>query len=114
MKLYHNPRCSKSREALHLCRESGKEFTIISYLESGLSADEIRGLTTRLSSDLHTLVRDNEAEFDKNTDVNDLDSVVELLMNHPKCLQRPILDDGKMAIVGRPPELLLTLLQAHE
>ena len=114
MKLYHNPRCSKSRSALQLCHDSGKEFKIISYLESGLSEGEIRGLITRLSTDLHTLVRDSEAEFDKNTNVNDVDSVVELLMSHAKCLQRPILDDGVTAIVGRPPELILTLLRAHE
>ena len=114
MKLYHNPRCSKSRSALELCHDSGKQFTIVSYLESGLSESEIRGLITRLSTDLHTLVRDGEAEFDKNTDVNDVDSVVELLISHAKCLQRPILDDGVTAIVGRPPEMILTLLQEHE
>lgn len=114
MKLYHNPRCSKSRSALQLCHDSGKKFTIVSYLESGLSEGEIRGLIARLSTDLHTLVRDGEAEFDNNTDFNDVDSVVELLVTHAKCLQRPILDDGITAIVGRPPEMILTLLQAHE
>lgn len=114
MKLYHNPRCSKSRAALQLCRDSGQDFTIVSYLESGLSEDDIRGLITRLSTDLHSLIRDDEAEFDRNTDFNDVDSVVQLLMNHAKCLQRPILDDGTTAIVGRPPELILTLLQARE
>lgn len=114
MKLYHNPRCSKSRAALQFCHDSGKDFTIVNYLDSGLSEDEIRGLITRLSTDLHTLVRAGEAEFDKNTDVNDIDSVIELIMSHAKCLQRPILDDGVTAIVGRPPELILTLLQGRE
>ena len=114
MKLYHNPRCSKSRSALQLCHDSGKKFTLVSYLESGLSEGEIRGLISRLSTNLHTLVRDGEAEFDKNTDFNDVDSVVELLMSQPKCLQRPILDDGITAIIGRPPEMILTLLQVHE
>ncbi len=114
MKLYHNPRGSKSRAALQLCVESGIKFTIIDYLESAVDENTIRELIHRLSTDLPTIVRTGEAEFDDSTDVNDIDSVVALLIAHSKCLQRPILDDGKTAIIGRPPELILTLLQAHE
>ncbi len=110
MKLYHNPRCSKSRAALQLCEQSGKQFTIIEYLKSGVDENTIRRLIDRLSSELSTLVRTDESEFDAKTDINNIDSVVKLLLSHPKCLQRPILDDGKTAIIGRPPELIITLL----
>jgi arsenate reductase len=114
MKLFHNPRCSKSRAALELCEQSGKQFTIIEYLKSGIDENTIRGLINRLSSELSTLVRTGESEFDTKTNIYNVDSVVKLLISRPKCLQRPILDDGKTAIIGRPPELILTLLQAHE
>jgi arsenate reductase len=114
MRLFHNPRCTKSRAALDLCEQSGKRFTIIEYLKEGVDEKTIRGLIARLSSELPTLVRTAESEFDTQTDLDNADSVVRLLLSQPRCLQRPILDDGKIAIIGRPPELILTLLQAHE
>ena len=114
MKLFHNPRCSKSRAALQLCEESGKSFVIVDYLKTGLDEVMIRGLIDRLSMDVQALVRTGEVEFEVDTDLDNTDSIVDLLITHPKCLQRPILDDGKTAIIGRPPELILTLLQAHE
>ena len=114
MKLFHNPRCSKSRAALQLCEESGKSFVIIEYLKTGLDENLIRGLISRLSIELEHLVRKGAVELEADTDLGNTDSVVDLLLIHPKCLQRPILDDGKTAIIGRPPEMILTLLQAHE
>ena len=114
MKLFHNPRCSKSRVALQLCMDSGEDFTIVEYLKDGVDEITIRGLIDRLSSGLSTLVRTGEPDFDIKTDIKDADSVVKLLISHPKFLQRPILDNGKIAIIGRPPEMILTLLQVHE
>ncbi|APE32216.1 arsenate reductase (glutaredoxin) [Halomonas aestuarii] len=109
--LYHNPRCSKSREALALLEEAGAKVRVRRYLDEPLDAAELEALIQRLEGDLPTLVRRNETEWkQRGADADDPRQVVEALLAHPRILQRPIADDGRRAIIGRPPEAIRALL----
>tara|TARA_B100001778_G_scaffold287473_1_gene255282 strand:+ start:674 stop:1069 length:396 start_codon:yes stop_codon:yes gene_type:complete len=111
LKLYHNPRCSKSRQALNLLQERDINFQEIRYLNDGLNRSEIEGLISRYQGSSSDIVRINEQEYKSNKINLDVDSeIIELLLNYPKCLQRPLLDDGHTIVIGRPPENILTLL----
>jgi arsenate reductase len=111
MRLYHNPRCSKSRQALALLDTREIEYEDYRYLVEGLSKSDIVGLIERYDGQPANLVRTGEDEY-KTSPINleSVDDIVALLMTSPRCLQRPILDDGERAIIGRPPEDILTLL----
>ncbi|SEM21162.1 arsenate reductase family protein [Halomonas caseinilytica] len=109
--LLHNPRCSKSRQALALLEERGADIRIRRYLDDPLDEKELRALMSRLDADGSALVRTNEAEWKAlNADIEDPDQVVRAILDHPKILQRPIADDGQRAVIGRPPEDVLGLL----
>ncbi|WP_069383706.1 arsenate reductase family protein [Halomonas caseinilytica] len=109
--LLHNPRCSKSRQALALLEERGADIRIRRYLDDPLDEKELRALMSRLDADGSALVRTNEAEWKTlNADIEDPDQVVRAILDHPKILQRPIADDGQRAVIGRPPEDVLGLL----
>lgn len=111
LKLYHNPRCSKSRQALNLLQERDINFQEIRYLNDGLNRSEIEGLISRYQGSSSDIVRIDEQEYKSNKIDLDVDSeIIELLLNYPKCLQRPLLDDGHTIVIGRPPENILTLL----
>jgi arsenate reductase len=111
--LYHNPRCSKSRQALALLQERDIEPTLRLYLEAPPSAAELKQLLAQLGTSARALLRDGEAVY-KELDLDRPLSDAELLRQiaaHPILLQRPIAvsDDGR-AVIGRPPELVLDLL----
>ncbi|WP_108444312.1 arsenate reductase (glutaredoxin) [Halomonas denitrificans] len=109
--LYHNPRCSKSREALALLEEAGAEVQVRRYLDEPLAAAELEALLQRLEGEVSSLVRQNEAEWkERGADADDPRQVIEAVLAHPRILQRPIADDGRRAIVGRPPEAIRALL----
>ncbi|PMR75612.1 arsenate reductase (glutaredoxin) [Billgrantia endophytica] len=109
--LYHNPRCSKSRQALALLEENGVEVTIRRYLDEPLSEEELRDLMSRLDADGEALVRTQEAEWkERDANIQDQEQVIAALLAHPRLLERPIADDGKRAVIGRPPEDVLALV----
>ncbi|MDW7745119.1 arsenate reductase family protein [Halomonas sp.] len=109
--LLHNPRCSKSRQALALLEEAGAEVTVRRYLDEPLDADELRSLVRRLEGSVSALVRRNETEWKQlGADVEDPRQVIDAIVTHPRILQRPIADDGRRAVVGRPPEAAFALL----
>lgn len=109
--LLHNPRCSKSRQALALLEERGTDVQVRRYLDDPLDEKELRSLMSRLDADGTTLVRTNEAEWKAlDVDIDDPDQVVRAIVAHPKILQRPIADDGQRAVIGRPPEDVLGLI----
>ena len=111
--LYHNPRCSKSREALRLLRESGIEPRIVKYLEEPLTKSELQRLYQCLKVPVQELIRDQEPEYQKaglSTDSND-DAVIDAIAQYPKLLQRPIVVHDERAVIGRPPERILELLR---
>ena len=106
MKLYHNPRCSKSRQALQILEERNIDFEIIKYLEQGIDKNDLDILCN-----LSGIIRTNEPEFkNNNIDTSNPDSIKSLLIRFPKLLQRPILIKENKAVIGRPPEQIITLL----
>ncbi|RDB43333.1 arsenate reductase (glutaredoxin) [Halomonas sp. DQ26W] len=113
--LYHNPRCSKSRQALALLEENGAAVTIRRYLDAPLGEEELRDLMSRLHADGEALIRTQEPEWETlKIDLKDQEQVIQVLVKHPQLMERPIADDGKRAVLGRPPEDVLTLLYTEE
>lgn len=114
--LYHNPRCSKSRQALALLEERGAEVKVRHYLDDPLSEEELRDLMSRLDADGEALVRTQEAEWQEveETNLQDQEQVIRAILQYPKLMERPIADDGKRAIIGRPPEDILALVHAAD
>lgn len=112
-RIYHNPRCSKSRQTLQLLRERGIEPEIVEYLKTPPSAETLRDLLQGLGMRPRDLMRKREPEYKAsgadNPDLTD-DQLIELMVAHPKLIERPIVvHDGKVAL-GRPPEQLLDIL----
>lgn len=113
--IYHNPRCSKSRKTLELIENAGVSPTVVRYLEEPPGADRIRELASTIGVPVSDLLRRNEDEFRKATDLPDLDDEASLaawLARHPRVMQRPIVidDDAGVAVVGRPPENVQEIL----
>lgn len=112
MKIYHNPRCSKSRQTLQLINEAGKEVEVVEYLNDIPTVEELQGIISMLGIKPEQLLRKGEAIFKENfkgksyTD----DEWIKILVDNPKLIERPIVVDGKKAVLGRPPENVLTLL----
>ncbi|MEE3009644.1 MAG: arsenate reductase (glutaredoxin), partial [Pseudomonadota bacterium] len=111
--LYHNPRCSKSRQALALLEENGITPTIVKYLDTPPDAETVRTLVKQLRLDrAHDLVRPKEAEYKEaglSRDADD-DTVINAIARYPKLLERPVLVKGDRAVIGRPPETVLELV----
>ncbi|EPC04433.1 hypothetical protein L861_03665 [Litchfieldella anticariensis FP35 = DSM 16096] len=109
--LYHNPRCSKSRQALALLEAQNIEFQVHRYLDTPLDVPALEALLQRLDGGLPQLLRTSEAEWKTlSVSSDDTQGVLAAIAEHPKLMQRPILDRGDRAIVGRPPEAVLPLL----
>ena len=112
--LWHNPRCSKSRQALDLLKSKGIAPTIREYLKEPPSKREIKTLIDLVGGDARELIRDGEPEFrklgKKKTELSKAD-IVRAIAAHPILLQRPIAVAGKRAAIGRPPEAVLPLLK---
>lgn len=110
--IYHNPRCSKSRQTLALLQEHGVHPKIVLYLETPPSASEITGLLKKLGISAAELVRQGEDEYKAcglSKSASDKD-VVAAMAKHPKLIERPIVVRGNKAVLGRPPENVLALL----
>ena len=105
MRLYHNPRCSKSRQAVQLLRERNIKFEEYLYLTLGIHDEDID-----LLSHLPSIVRINDVDQSERDNVEDPKEVKSMLINNPKIMQRPVLVNEGRAIIGRPPESILTLL----
>ena len=110
MKLYHNPRCGKSREALALLDD--KEVEVVEYLKTPLTEAELKALISKIGIAPFDLVRKGEAAFKENFKGKDLsdDEWITAMIEFPKLMERPILEKGDKAVVGRPPEDILGLL----
>lgn len=108
--LYHNPRCSKSRQALALLEENGIKFEVKEYLKEGLSQKEIKELKNLLKADVKDFTRTKEGVF-KELALKDASEaqIIKAMADNPILLERPIFVKGKKAIVGRPPENVLNL-----
>ncbi|WP_047337551.1 arsenate reductase (glutaredoxin) [Pseudomonas protegens] len=111
--LYHNPRCSKSRGALELLEQRGLAPTVVRYLETPLDAAQLRSLLAKLGLSARQLLRTGEDEY-KTLNLADPslseEHLIAAIAQHPKLMERPILQAGEKAIIGRPPENVLEIL----
>lgn len=110
--IYHNPRCSKSRQTLSLLRDRGIEPDVVEYLKSPPDSQQLKRIIAMLGITAHDLVRRGEAEYRElglGPD-NDEDEVIDAMARHPRLIQRPIVIAGDQARIGRPPELIEEIL----
>lgn len=112
--LYHNPRCTKSRQTLALLQEKGIEPRIVRYLDDPPDERTLKDLVAKLGLErAHDLVRHKEKEYAEaglSPDSDD-ETVIRAIARHPKLLERPVLVAGNRAALGRPPENVLPLLK---
>ena len=111
--IYHNPRCSKSRQALQLLREAGIEPTIIEYLKTPLEKDVLKNISQLLGLRPKDFVRKTEKDFkdnDLSKSLEDDDKTLEAMSLFPKIIERPIVVSGQEAVIGRPPENVQKLI----
>jgi len=110
--IYHNPRCSKSREGLQLVEESGKDFIKVLYLENPLSTQEIKEILTKLNLPAIELVRKNETIWKENFKTKDLneEEIIQAMADYPNLIERPIVVNGNKAVIGRPAEKIQEIL----
>jgi len=113
LQIYHNPRCSKSRQTLALIEEKGVQPEIILYLEQTPSTEELTEILTKLGISARELLRKGEQSYKdnnlNNTELSEQD-LIEKMIQFPKLIERPIVIKGKQAVLGRPPENVLDLL----
>lgn len=112
IKIYHNQRCSKSRQALELVKDKTDEIEVIEYLKTPLSEQELTEVIAYLGIKPEDLVRKNEQEYKDNFKGKNLsdEQWIKAMIEYPKLMERPIIVKGKKAVIGRPPENALNLL----
>ncbi len=109
--IYHNPKCSTSRNTLKLLEENGVKPKIVLYLETPLSAVDIKGLLKKLKIDAHGLLRKKEAApLGLDTDAMTDAQLIAAMVKHPILIQRPVVVNGAKAVMARPPETVLSIL----
>ena len=105
MQIFHNPRCSKSRETLNIIKENNIKHNINLYLENPLSVEEIRIIIKKLDTTANNIIRKNEDIYKKlNLKDADEETLIKKISENPILLERPIVVKGNKAIIGRPPE----------
>ena len=113
MKIYHNPRCGKSRQTLALIEDAGIEPEVIEYLKTPPTAEELDAILKKLKIEPQELMRKGEAIYKElNLAERDLtrDEAIAVMLEHPKLIERPIVVQGRKAVLGRPPENVKELL----
>lgn len=105
VKIYHNPRCSKSRQTLALLQNKGIEPQIIEYLKAPLTEAELVEVISALDKRPKEVLRTKEDVYkDLEVDWEDDRAVIRAIVENPKLLERPIVVKGEKAVIGRPPE----------
>ncbi len=106
MKIYHNPRCSKSRQTLALIEEANESVEIIEYLKTNPTKEDLIDLLSKLDMKASQLIRKGEADYKAHFKGKDLseDEWLEAMLKYPKLMERPIVVKGEKAVLGRPPE----------
>lgn len=104
--IYHNPRCSKSRQALQILEDKGVELKVVEYLKSPLNAPEIQELLNQMGGiSITEITRKKESIIEEiGLDIENDMAVLIAMIEHPILMERPIVSNGTKAIVGRPPE----------
>lgn len=107
--IYHNPRCSKSRAALALLAEAGADVTIVEYLKTPPTRDELSALLTRANLTPRDTLRTGEAEA-KSLKTADDAAILDAMAGHPILIERPIVETPKGVLIARPPERIHEIL----
>ncbi|WP_066014686.1 arsenate reductase (glutaredoxin) [Endozoicomonas atrinae] len=111
--IFHNPRCSKSRQTLSILEEQGITPEVVLYLETPPDANQLKAILGKLSINARDLLRKGEQEF-KDNNLKDPSLTEEQLINFmcefPKLIERPIVINGEKARIGRPPESVIEIL----
>jgi len=115
IKIWHNPRCSKSRSAKEILEETNTNYELVEYLKKELTKEDIINLKSMLGIDnIREMLRSKENEYKENN-LNDSnltqDQIIEVILQNPKLIERPILVKGDKAIIARPPELALEFIK---
>jgi arsenate reductase (glutaredoxin) len=113
IKVYHNPRCSKSRLTMELLSEKGVQTEVIEYLKTPPSKQELKEILNMLGLQPRQLMRTHETEYkDNNLSDESLsqDQLVDAMVKFPKLIERPIVVCNGKAAIGRPPETVLEIL----
>ena len=111
--IYHNPRCSKSRQTLQLIEQNNAEVTIVEYLKTPPTAATIENILTTLAIEPRQLMRFKEAEYKEQNLADDSltrEQLIAAMIATPKLIERPIVVGNGKACIGRPPENVLALL----
>ena len=112
-KIFHNPRCSKSRQTLQLLKENNCKIEIISYLEIDLKVSLIKDILKKLTLKPRDILRKGEQEYkDNNLKKDNLseEDLINYMIKYPKLIERPIVVKGDSAVIGRTPEKVLELI----
>ena len=110
--IYHNPRCSKSRQTLQILRDANKEVEVVEYLKNPPTEEELKDVLGKLNLPIQYLIRTGESLYKsdyKGKELSD-DQCIKVLVEHPQLLARPIVTNDSQAVLGRPPENVNKLL----
>lgn len=112
MKIYHNPRCTKSRQTLALLQEQGHEPEVVEYLKTPPSQKDLKAVLKQLGMKPVEIIRKGEAVFKEKFKGQELSDAewIKVLVEHPVLIERPIVVTKKGAAIGRPPENVLSVL----
>ena len=111
MRIYHNPRCSKSRQSLQLCEEAGSEIEVVEYLKIPFDEVVLYDLLKKLGMKAHDIIRTKEevySQLELSVDSTE-EEIIAAIIKYPVLLERPIVVKGDRAVIGRPPENIKTL-----
>ncbi|MDN3618853.1 MULTISPECIES: arsenate reductase (glutaredoxin) [Polaribacter] len=112
IKIYHNPRCSKSRQGVEILENSKKEFEIVKYLEEIPSEKELTEIIKMLNISPIKLVRKTEKIWKENYKGKELSDkeIIKAMIEYPKLIERPIVINNNKAVIGRPPENIKSII----
>ena len=116
-KIYHNPRCSKSRQTLSILRENGVEPEVVEYLKTPLQKKELQMISNALGLRPASFVRINENDYKENGIAEYLDDdekVFQYIVKYPKIMERPIVVSNGIGVIGRPPSNVLGLINQSD
>lgn len=112
IRIYHNPRCRKSRAGLEYLQDKTGDFETIDYIKNGISQEEIREILAKMNTPPSNLVRTQEDYYKKELKGKDIpdDEWIAILSENPRLIQRPIIVTEHKAVLGQPPEIIDNLL----
>ncbi len=113
IKIYHNPRCSKSRQTLALLEENSDDIEIVEYLKTTPTTKELDDICKKLGLEPQELMRKKEAIYKElNLGQRELSrkEALQVMVENPKLIERPIVIAGNQAVIGRPPENVLDIV----